>query len=122
MVSGNMVPSFPSSVAKLKFIITIPRMFTLQSVYSGTCRARPFEEDYLSRFLLKKFDVISIIIPITIKGIDKAANKSGAPEIPNIVLLNAIPKAKTQIPMNAITFPVRLNLLENLYRPLSYPR
>src|SRR5699024_8925466 len=43
MASGNLVPSFPSSVVTLEFN-EIPRMFTLLSVYSGTCRARPITE------------------------------------------------------------------------------
>ncbi|WP_174613716.1 hypothetical protein [Virgibacillus ihumii] len=77
----------------------------------------PIEEDYLSRFLLKKLDVIIIIIPMTIKGIDDAANDSGVPEIPDIVSLNAIPKAKTNNPINAITFPVLLNLFKSIYVP-----
>lgn len=81
----------------------------------------PIGEDYLSRFLLKKFDAISIMIPITIKGIENATNESGVPEVP-IVLLNAIPKAKTHIPMNASIFPVRLKLFKNICTPLLFKK
>lgn len=54
MVSGNLVPSFPSSVAKLKFILKLPACSRIQSAYSGTCRARPLmEERILSIFINK---------------------------------------------------------------------
>lgn len=48
--------------------------------------------------MITPFDVISINIPIIIKEIDNASNKSEVLEIPIIVLLNATPKAKTHIP------------------------
>ncbi|WP_156418620.1 hypothetical protein [Lentibacillus amyloliquefaciens] len=67
---------------------------------------------------MKKFEVINNIIPIAIKGIDNAANESGVPETPAIVSLNANPKAEIHIPVNAITFPVRLNLFKNIYTPI----
>src|SRR5690625_4431126 len=75
-------------------------------------QSRPIDEDYPSRFLLK-LDVISIIMPITIKGIDNGANESVVPEIPAIVSLHAIPKANTHNPKNVITLPVRLYFFKN---------
>ncbi len=50
MVSGNMDPSFPSSVVQLKFnrINFLP--FTPESAYSRTCRAPPITEDLTSRY------------------------------------------------------------------------
>lgn len=81
---------------------------------------RPIEEDYLLRFFLKKFEPINNAIPITIRGIEKEVRSSGVPVTSEIVSLNAAPKAKIHIPVNAITFPVRLNPFKNIYTPLLF--
>ncbi len=80
---------------------------------------RPIIEYYFSRFILKKFDAIKSNIPKTTNGIDNEPNESGVPETP-IVLLNANPMTATQIPMNAIIFPFRLNLFKNICTPLFF--
>lgn len=51
MVSGNMDPSFPSSVVQLKFkqINFLP--FTQKCAYSRTCRAPPLQKDLNSRYV-----------------------------------------------------------------------
>ena len=41
MVSGNMVPSFPFSVVKLRSITYNLLLFTLSGAYSRTCRSVP---------------------------------------------------------------------------------
>lgn len=83
MVSGNMVPSFPSSVAKLKFI-KIPRMFTLRSVYSGTCRARPIA--------VNNFNVIIYyeLLYVTRNGTNNVPTKNIKSAVPRVIkmLLN----------------------------------
>src|SRR5699024_11986366 len=64
-------------------------------------------------FLLKKFDVIKRNIPITMRGMDNAANESGGSEIP-IFLLNTTPKAADHVHMNVNTFSVLVNLLKDI--------
>ncbi|HLR53057.1 MAG TPA: hypothetical protein VK072_09320 [Candidatus Avamphibacillus sp.] len=59
---------------------------------------------YFSRFLSKKFDVIKSNIPVTMRGMDNAANESGVSEIP-IFLLNTTPIAAAHVPMMSILFP-----------------
>ncbi|KRF43575.1 hypothetical protein ASG93_01235 [Paenibacillus sp. Soil787] len=48
MVSGNLAPSFPSSVVKLRLITCNLLLFTLLDAYSRTCRTvsdKPLRKD-----------------------------------------------------------------------------
>ena len=63
MVSGNMVPSFPSSACKVGIYTNPPRMFTLESVYSGTCRARPILEESQRMLNIAIIDAIVLTKP-----------------------------------------------------------